>query len=110
MSSILLLQFYDDVSDEEAIARLNFDPPNSSSLSVFRSRLVKHAQERYAVNRLIRVGRAASFLPDKITIWVDSMAQYDAGAVQDAYTLIRKGIRRVLKVAGYQLPAKKRGL
>jgi hypothetical protein len=32
------------------------------------------------------------------------------GAVQDTYTLIRKGIRRVLKVAGYHLPAKKRGL
>ena len=54
MSSILLLQFYDDVSDEEAVARtcfdlrwkvalnlpLDFEPPNSSSLSVFRGRLV----------------------------------------------------------------------
>jgi transposase len=124
MSSILLLQFYDDVSDEEAIARLNFDlrwkvalnlpldfdPPHPSSLSVFRGRLVEHGQERYAFNRLIRVGHEAGFLPDKITILVDSMAQHGAGAVQDTYTLIRKGIRRVLKVAGYHLPAKKRGL
>ncbi len=124
MSGILLLQFYDDVSDEEAIGRLtfdlrwkvalnlplDFDPPHSSSLSVFRSRLVQHGQERYAFNRLIRVGREAGFLPDKITLLVDSMAQHGAGAVQDTYTLIRKGIRRVLKVAGYQLSAKKRGL
>jgi transposase len=124
MSSILLLQFYDDVSDEEAIARtcfdlrwkvalnlpLDFEPPNSSSLSVFRGRLVKHGQERYAFNRLIRVGREAGFLPDKITVLVDSMAQHGAGAVHDTYTLIRKGIRRVLKVGGYHLSAKKRGL
>jgi len=124
MSSIVLLQFYDDVSDEEAIARLTFDlrwkvalnlpldfePPHASSLSVFRGRLVEHGQERYAFNRLIQVGRAAGFLPDKITVLVDSMAQHGAGAVQDTYTLIRKGIRRVLKVAGYQVPAKKRGL
>jgi transposase len=124
MSSILLLQFYDDVSDEGAIARLtfdlrwkvalnlplDFDPPHPSSLSVFRGRRVEHGQERYAFNRLIRVGREAGFLPDKITVLVDSMAQHGAGAVQDTYTLIRKGIRRVLKVAGYHLPAKKRGL
>jgi transposase len=124
MSGILLLQFYDDVSDDEAIGRLTFDlrwkvalnlpldfePPDSSSLSVFRGRLVQHEQERYAFNRLIRVGREAGFLPDKITVLVDSMAQHGAGAVQDTYTLIRKGIRRVLKVAGYHLPAKKRGL
>ncbi len=124
MSSILLLQFYDEVSDEEAMARLTFDlrwkvalnlpldfePPHSSSLSVFRSRLVEHRQERYAFNRLIQVGRAAGFLPDKITVLVDSMAQHGAGAVQDTYTLIRKGIRRVLQAAGYHVPAKKRGL
>jgi transposase len=124
MSGVLLLQFYDDVSDQEAIARmcfdlrwkvalnlpLDFDPPHSSSLSVFRSRLVAGDQERYAFNRLIRVGREAGFLPDKITVLVDTMAQHGAGAAQDTYTLIRKGIRRVLKVAGYALPAKKRGL
>src|SRR5512136_1562820 len=124
LSGVLLLQFYDDVSDQEAIARmcfdlrwkvalnlpLDFDPPHSSSLSVFRGRLVAGKQERYAFNRLIRVGREAGFLPEKITVLVDSMAQHGAGAVQDTYTLIRKGVRRVLKVAGYHLPAKKRGL
>jgi transposase len=124
MSGILLLQFYDDVSDDEAMARLTFDlrwkvalnlpldfeSPDASSLSVFRKRLVQHGQERYAFNRLIRIGREAGFLPDQITVLVDSMAQHGAGAVQDTYTLIRKGIQRVLKVAGYHLPAKKRGL
>ncbi len=79
MSGVTLLQFYDDVSDEEAVERLCFDlrwkvalnlpldfvPPHPSSLSVFRRRLLEHGQERYAFNRLIRVGRAAGFLPDK---------------------------------------------
>jgi transposase len=124
MSGIMLLQFYDDVSDEEAVARLAFDlrwkvalnlpldfePPHASSLSVFRGRLLEHQQERYAFNQLIRVGREAGFLPDKLTVLVDTLAQDGAGAVQDTYTLIRKGIRRVLKAAGYQLAAKKRGL
>ena len=124
MSGITLLQFYDDVSDAEAIARLSFDlrwkvalnlpldfePPHSSSLSVFRGRLVQHGQERYAFNRMLQVGRTAGFLPDKLTLLVDTLAQHGAGAVQDTYTLIRKSLRRVLKLAGYQVPLKRRGL
>jgi len=124
LSGILLLQFYDDVSDAEAIARLafdlrwkvaltlglDFDPPHSSSLSVFRSRLLEHSQERYAFDRLLAVGRAAGFLPQKVTVLIDTTPQWGAGAVQDTYTLIRKGIRRVLKAAGYQAAGKRRGL
>lgn len=124
MSSIILLQFYEDVSDGEAIDRLKFDlrwkvalnlpldfePPHASSLSVFRSRLLQHGQERYAFTRMIQVGRTAGFLPEKITLLVDTLAQHGAGAVQDTYTLIRKSIRRILKLAGYQVPLKRRGL
>jgi hypothetical protein len=124
VSGVLLLQFYDDVSDAEAIARLNFDlrwkvaltvgldfdPPHASSLSIFRSRLLEHGQERYAFDRLLAVGRAGGFLPEKLTVLIDTTPQLGAGAVQDTYTLIRKGIRRVLKAAGYQTPAKRRGL
>jgi len=124
MSGIILLQFYDGVSDEEAIERLNFDlrwkialnlpldfgPPHPSSLSVYRRRLLEHGQERYAFNRLIRVGRAGGFIPDKVTLLVDTTPQRGPGALQDTYTLIRKGIRKVLKAAGYSLPQKRRGL
>jgi transposase len=124
MSGVLLLQFYDDTSDAEAIARLNFDlrwkvaltlgldfdPPNASSLSIFRSRLLEHGQERYAFDRLLAVGRAAGFLPEKLTVLIDTTPQLGAGAVQDTYTLIRKGIRRLLKAAGYQTVGKRRGL
>ncbi len=124
LSGVLLLQFYDDVSDAEAVARLtfdlrwkvaltlglDFDPPHPSSLSVFRTRLLAHGQERYAFDRLLVVGRAAGFLPAKVTLLIDTTPQLGAGAVQDTYTLIRKGVRRVLKAAGYQAPAKRRGL
>lgn len=124
MSGATLLQFYDDVSDEEAVERLRFDlrwkvalnlpldfqPPHPSSFSVFRSRLLEHGQERYAFNRLVQVGRKAGFLPDKITLLMDTTPQRGAGAVQDTYTLIRKGIRKVLKAAGYMLAQKRRGL
>jgi transposase len=124
MSGILLLQFYDEVSDEEAIGRLSFDmrwkvalnlpldfePPHASSLSVFRSRLSEHGQERYAFDRLIEVGRGAGLLPESVTALIDTVAQTGAGAVQDTYTMIRKGIRRVLQASGYAVPGKRRGL
>ena len=56
MCGITLLQFYDDVSDEEAVDRLLFDlrwkvalnlpldfePPHPTTIGVFRRRLVQH--------------------------------------------------------------------
>lgn len=124
MSGITLLQFYVDVSDEEAVERLRFDlrwkvalnlpldftPPEASTLCVFRRRLLEHGRERYAFNRLVQVGRAAGFIPDKVTLLMDTTPQRGAGAVQDTYTLIRKGIRKVLKAAGYGASQKRRGL
>ena len=124
MSGVTLLQFYDGVSDQEAAARVKYDlrwkvalqlpleyPGFApSSLSVFRSRLLEHGQERYAFDRFIQVGREAGFLPSKVQELIDSAALHGAGAVQDTYTLIRKGLRRLLKALGYQVPAKRRGL
>lgn len=124
MAGVLLLQFYDDVSDDEAVestlydlrwkVALNlpldyagFDP---SSLSHFRKRLVENGQERYAFDRLVAVGRAAGFIPDKVTLLADTTHTKGAGAVQDTYTLLRKGIRRLLKTASFHLPGKRQGL
>ncbi len=107
MSGITLLQFYDNVSDGEAVERLQYDLRwkvaldlpldfpgcHPSSLSVFRSRLLEHGQERYAFDRFVAVGRQAGFLPDKVTLLTDTTAVKSAGAVQDTYTLLRKGLR-----------------
>jgi len=124
MSGVLLLQFYDDVSDEEAVERVMFDRRwqialdlpldyqgfDPSSLSYFRRRLVEHGQERYAFDRLVALGRAAGFIPDTVTVLIDTTWTKGAGAVQDTYTLLRKGIRKLLRDLGYATPGKRRGL
>jgi transposase len=121
---VLLLQFHDNVSDDEALQRLQFDLRwkvalhlsldydgfNPSSLSVFRGRMVKHGEERYAFDRFIQVGREAGFIADKVTLLTDTTSVKGAGAVQNTYTLLRKGMRKLLRAMGYQLPGKRRGL
>lgn len=124
MSGVTLLQFHDDVGDRETVDRVKYDLRwkvalhlsldfqgfDPSSLSVFRARLLQHGKERYAFDRFVQVGREAGFLPPKVKELIDSMAMHGAGATQDTYTLMRKGVRRLLKALGYQSPAKRRGL
>lgn len=123
MAGALILQFYDDVSDGEAVERIRFDLRwkvalnlaldydgfDASSLSVFRARLIKHKQERYAFDRLLAVAREEGFLADKVTLLSDTTNAKGAGAIQDTYTLLRKGIRKLLKTMGYSLPGKRQG-
>ena len=124
LSGVLLLQFYDDVSDAEAVERtrfdlrwkvalnlpLDYDGFDRSSLSNFRKRLLQHQRERYAFERLIATARLAGILPDKLTLLTDTTWAKGAGAVQDTYTLIRKSIRKLLRQMGYAVPQKRRGL
>jgi hypothetical protein len=124
MNGILLLQFYDNVSDDEAVERTKFDMRwkvalnlpldfpgfHPTSLTKYRNRLIEHEQERYAFDRFIAVGREAGFIPDRVTLLTDTTNVKGAGAVQDSYTLLRKGIRKLLKAAGFHLPNKRRGL
>ena len=124
MSGVLLLQFHDDVSDEEAVQRLQFDlrwqvalnlPTDfaafdPSSLTYYRQRLIEHKKERYAFDRLVKVGREAGFIPDRVTLLTDTTHTKGGGAVQDTYTLLRKGIRKLLKQLGYAAVGKQHGL
>jgi transposase len=124
MSGVTLLQFYDDVSDREAVQQLLYDLRwkvalnlpldyvgfDASSLCNFRKRLLEHGQERYAFSRFIAVGREAGFIPGRVTLLTDTSNVKGAGAVQDTYTLLRKGIRRLLKAAGFQVSGKRQGL
>ncbi len=124
MSGALLLQFYDDVSDQEAAERVLFDLRwkialhlpldypgfDPSSLSYFRKRLAEHGQERYAFDRFVQIGRQAGFLPDRVTLLTDTTWVKGAGAVQDTYTLLRKSIRKLLRTLGYAVPGKRQGL
>jgi transposase len=124
MSGVTLLQWFDDVSDGEAVAQtmydlrwkvgldlpLDFPGFDRSSLSVFRKRLMAHGRERYAFERLVEVGREAGLIPDKVTLLTDTTWVKGAGAVQDTYTLLRKGTRKLLKALGYVGRGKRRGL
>jgi hypothetical protein len=124
MSGVLLLEFYDDVSDGEAVERtqydlrwkvaldlpLDFPGFDPSSLSVYRQRLIENGQERYAFDRFVEVGREAGFIPDKVTLLTDTTWVKGAGAVQDTYTLLRKGVRKLLRALGYHLPGRRQGL
>jgi len=124
LSGVLLLQFHDNVSDEEAVQRLQFDlrwqvalnlPTDypgfdPTSLGNFRERLAEHGQERYAFDRFVAVGRTAGFMPDRVTLLTDTTRTTGAGAVQDTYTLLRKCMRKLLKQLGYAAPGKRRGL
>lgn len=123
MAGVLLLQFYDDVSDAEAAERVVFDLRwkvalnisldyrgfHPSSLSVFRTRLVEHKKERYAFDQLLKVSREAGLLADRVTLLTDTTDVKGAGPVQDTYTLLRKGIRKLIKTMGYHLPGKRQG-
>ncbi len=124
LCGVLLLQFHDNVSDAEAVERLQFDlrwqvaldlPTDyagfdPSSLTYFRRRLLEHGLERYAFDRFVVVGRAAGFIPDRVTLLTDTTPVRGAGAVQDTYTLLRKGVRKLLKQMGYGTAGKQRGL
>mgnify|MGYP001827745012 FL=1 len=124
MNGVLLLQFFDDVSDEEAVERtkhdlrwkvaldlaLDFPGFHPTSLTRYRNRLNENGQERDAFNRFLAVGREAGFIPDRVTLLTDTTNVKGAGAVQDTYTLLRKGLRKLLKAAGFHVPGKRRGL
>ena len=124
MAGATLLQFYDDVSDAEAVDRMKFDRRwqvalnlpldypgfDPSCFTYYRKRVIENGQERYAFNRFIAVGREAGFIPDRVTLLTDTTNVQGAGAVQDTYTLLRKGMRKLLKAAGFHLPGKRQGL
>jgi len=124
MNGVLLLQFYDNVSDEETVQRLKFDLRwkvalnlsldfpgfHPTSLTKYRNRLIENEQERYAFDRFIAVGRDAGFIPDRVTLLTDTTNVKGAGAVQDTYTLLRKGMRKLLKASGFHLQNKRQGL
>lgn len=124
MSGVMLLQFHDNVGDEEAVQRLQFDLRwkvalrlsldfggfDHSSLSVFRKRLREHGKERYAFDRMIEVGREAGFLPSRVQTLIDSTHMLGAGATEDTYALVRHAIRKLLRAMGYHLPQQRKKL
>lgn len=89
LSGVLLLQFHDDVSDAEAVQRLQFDlrwqvalnlPTDypgfdPTSLGNFRERLAEHGQERYGFDRFVAVGRAAGFIGFNVAVTTEQSSE-----------------------------------
>ena len=115
---VLLLQFYDKVSDREAENRARYDLRwkmalgisiaesgfNYSALSRFRARLLLHKKERIAFEEILEAAIAKGLLPGNCAKQImDSTYVLGAGALQDTYTLIRMAIRKLLKTTSKRL-------
>jgi len=115
---VLLLQFFDKVSDREAENRARYDLRwkvalgisisesgfNYSALSRFRARLLLHKKERTAFEEILNAAIAKGLLPGNCSKQImDSTYVLGAGAVQDTYTLIRLAVNRLLKALGKRI-------
>ena len=122
LCGVLILHYFDDVSDREAADRVRFDlrwklalglPLDDrgfhySSLSRFRSRLAEHGQERYAFDALLRLALQAGLLSRDAAQVIDSTPMHGAAAVEDTYTLLRHGLRKLLLAMGESDPQRQR--
>jgi transposase len=111
----MLLQYYDDCSDREAEARLRFDLRWKHALGLgvedagfdatvlcrFRRKLLEHGLERALFERLVQAAREVGLLTKDTVQVVDSSHILGAAGVRDTYTLIRGGIRQLLRALGY---------
>ena len=108
---ILLLQFYEGVSDREAEQRARYDLRwkvalnlslgeagfDHTDLTRFRARLLLHKKERAIFEEILVAAQAKGLIPQKGTKQIiDSTHMLGAGAVQDTYTLIKLAIRKLL--------------
>ena len=58
----------------------------------------------------MKVVREEGFLADRVTMLSDTTNAEGAGATQDTFTLLRKGVRKLLKEMKYHLPVEEHGL
>jgi transposase len=110
----MLLQYHDDCSDRETEARVRFDLRwkhalglgledrgfDATVLSVFRRKLIEHNLTRALFDRLITAARDAGLLTRTANQVIDSSHILGAAGVRDTYTLIRGGIRTLLRALG----------
>lgn len=114
LSVALLLQHYEDCSDQEAWARASYDlrwkvalgtetterPFAKSTLQLFRAQLLVHPQMRLAFERSLELAKKTGYVRNSkpVRLALDTSSILGRGAVRDTYNLISEGIRQVLKV------------
>src|SRR6266542_7169787 len=112
LATVLLLQTYDGVSDEEAKARADFDlrwkvalgiglderPFAKSTLQLFRAQLVIHEQVGAIFRRSLAFARQVGYLKGRqVTAALDTTYIIGRGAVKDTYNLLADGIVALLR-------------
>jgi hypothetical protein len=111
----MLLQYHDDCSDRETEARVRFDLRwkhalglaledigfDATVLCVFRRKLLQAGLDRVLFDRLVTAARDAGLLTKTAAQVIDSSHILGAAGVRDTYTLIRGGIRKLLRALGY---------
>jgi Transposase DDE domain/Transposase domain (DUF772) len=112
LATVLLLQTYDGVADEEATSRAAFDlrwkvalgigladrPFAKSTLQLFRAHLVLHDQVRAVFRRSLAFARETGYFTSrKIKAVLDTSYILGRGAVKDTYNLLGDGIVRLVR-------------
>lgn len=113
LTKVLLLQQMEGISDREAEARARYDLRwkqalrvpideagfESSTLSVFRTRLLVNGLEAQVFQQILETAAARGLISQQAAVQVvDSTYTLGAGAVQDTYTLLCTVIRKLLRV------------
>lgn len=113
LATVLLLQTYDRVSDEEAKGRADFDlrwkvalgieldsrPFAKSTLQLFRAQLILHDGVRKVFKKSLAFARQSGHLKNrKSKLAVDTSNILGRGAVKDTYNLLADGIVKLVGV------------
>ena len=118
----MLLQYHDDCSDAEVEQRMRFDLRWKHALGLgledegfdatvlchFRRKLLERGLERELFERLVNAAREAGLLAKNARQLLDSSHVLGAAGARDTYSLIRSGIRKLLKALGYTVASEGR--
>jgi len=120
MIRMVLLQWHDKVSDEEAVERTKYDLRWKTALGIedhealcakftlqtFRGKLVLSARGRAILDRSVKACREAGVLRSpKIRASVDTSPILGRGAVKDTYNLVADGMVKLLgALAAFETP------
>ena len=112
LTTALLLQTYDRVSDAEAKARADFDirwkvalgievedrPFAKSTLQVFRAQLILHDKVREIFEGSLRLARESGYLKRRgMRLALDTTHIFGRGAVKDTWNLLSDGIVKLMR-------------
>jgi transposase len=109
----LMMQWYDNVSDEEAARRAKLDlswkvalgielmdiPFVKSVLCEFRNKLIIHKQQKRFFELSLKHARMQGFFKTRnIKVALDTTPIFGRGAVEDTYNMLAEGLRQVSRV------------